>query len=84
MSDEAAFEVVLDFGWARDDSGRDIAAVVREQLGDGADIEAVLDDDGAVRSYKLHMWFPTAVAAFDATLALRNFLEAEGHPWSID
>jgi hypothetical protein len=30
------------------------------------------------------MWFPTAVAAFDATLALRNFLEAEGHPWSID
>jgi hypothetical protein len=83
MSDRN-YEVILDFGWSRDDDGRDIAAYLREQLGDDADIEAVLGDDGAVRSYKLHMWFPSPEAGFDAALALRNFLEAEGLSWSID
>lgn len=48
------------------------------------EVGAEIDDTGAVVGYKLHMWFPTPEAAFDAALALRNFMASEGWPCTID
>jgi hypothetical protein len=71
-------DVVLHLEHSRVEGGDDVGRLLRQGLGEHASIEAVLDDAGAVSGYKINMRFPTPEVAFDAAVALRNWLAAEG------
>lgn len=75
--------VALYFASSRAADGEDIAALLRAGLGEEAAIEAVLSEEGALTGYRLHMTFPSPEVAFDAALAIRNFMASEGWPCEI-
>ena len=75
--------VLVWFG-SRSNEGDDIAAILRGNLGGEAAIAADLDDSGALAGYVLTLSFPSAEAAFDGALAIRNFMAANGWPCEIE
>lgn len=75
------YTITLSFP-SRTDEGDDIARTLTENLGPDANLQAVLSDEGTLTGYELHLPFSSPEAAFDAALAIRNFIAANG--WPVD
>lgn len=79
MTEPADSSIVIAFGHSRSSDGQDVAALIRSQMPE-ADIEAVLDDRGAVSGYRVTVRFPDGDSAADAAFRLRDVLAEMGLP----
>jgi hypothetical protein len=71
--------VVIRFSGTRSTEGDDIAALLRDGLGDAVDVTAEFDERGALSGYVLTTHWPTADRVADAAFRLCELLRELGY-----